>query len=385
MIGWRDINQLFNTKELNAMILKANQWKAMNLKHVVVIGIGGSYIGIKAAIDFVYANRPQPVEMIYLHNMSADYLLNKLDYLKNKKFGIIVISKSGTTLEPAIAFRLFRNQLISNVGMKNVRKYIVAITDKEKGTLHNYATAKGYTMFSVPNNIGGRFSTLTPVGLFPMMVAGLNPNKILRAAKQAIMDLNNTDLKQNSAFLYACIRHYLYTQKHLNIENFIVYDPAYTMLACQWQQLFGESEGKKHRALYPTYCTFTTDLHSIGQYLQQGTRNFFETTLFVEKPNVDYKLRIRDDDDGLNYLNNHNLSDLTNKAFEGTIAAHTYEGKINNLVIYLQKADEYHYGYFFIWLAHAAMMSGYLLKINPFDQPGVEAYKKNMFQLLGKK
>lgn len=385
MTGWRDLSIMYNTQELKAMIKKAEQWQQMKIKNVVVIGIGGSYIGVKAAIDFVYANEPAPVNMIYIHNMSSNFIISQMNKLKNKKFGIIVISKSGTTLEPAIAFRLFRNQLINIVGIKSVNKYIVAITDKNKGTLHNYAKSRGYTMFSIPDNIGGRYSTITPVGLFPMLIAGLDISKIMRGAKQALVDLENYDLKQNSAYLYACIRHYLYVQKHLNLENFIVYDPSMYMLGSQWQQLFGESEGKNNKGLYPTYSLFTTDLHSLGQYLQQGTRNFFETTLYVSKPTSNMKLKINDNDDGLKYLNGKYLSDLTDKAFQGTINAHSKEAHVNNLIITLSKADEYHYGYFFMWLAHAAMMSAYLLKLNPFDQPGVESYKKNMFVLLGKK
>lgn len=384
MTGWMHPEMFFRTKEILALLNKVKQWHNLKLKNVVVIGIGGSYIGIKAAIDMIRGGDTK-VNLVYISNINSNYIVPILNQLRNQKFGIVVISQSGTTLESAIAFKLFRDLLENNVGIKNGKKYIVAITDAEKGTLHNFAKAKGYMMLSIPNNIGGRFSTLTSVGLFPMALAGADINKILRGAKQALADLETTSLKNNSAYLYACYRHYFHVIKKLQVENFIVYDPWLTTIGLQWQQLFGESEGKSHKGLYPTFSTFTTDLHSLGQYLQQGSRNFFETTLIVETPKNDLKLKINNDDDGLKYLNNKTLDSLTKTAFEGTINAHTKDGGANNLVISISKADEFNYGYLFIWLAKAAMMSAYLLKQNPFDQPGVEAYKKRMFNLLGRK
>lgn len=383
MTGWLKPTEVVNQKLITAMVKKAKEWETQKIKNVVVIGIGGSYIGIKAAIDMILGDNTK-MKIHFIHNIHPNFIAAKVKELDKQKFGIVVISKSGTTLEPAIGFRIFRKLLESNIGREKAAKFIVAITDQEKGTLHNFAQAKGYTMFPIPNNIGGRYSTLTAVGIFPMILAGIDHTKIFKGAMQAIEDLSDFNLRTNSAFLYATYRHYFYTIKKIQVENFIVYDPTLTMIACQWQQLFGESEGKQNRALYPTYSLFTTDLHALGQYLQQGTRNFFETTLFVEKPKHDIRLNIEDNNDGLKYLNQRNLGFINKQAFEGTITAHSEIGKVNNLVITLSKSDEYHYGYLFIWLAHAAMMSAYLLKVNPFDQPGVESYKKNMFALLKK-
>ena len=384
MMGWSHDDTLYPMQELIRIKKKVNEWKKLDLKHIVIIGIGGSYTGIKAGIDMVLPYKKHTPELIFIHNMSSTYMLNKLHELKDKKYGIIVISKSGRTLEPAIAFRLFRDQLVEKVGSNASKKLIVAITDSNQGILHDFAKASGYEMFTIPSDVGGRYSTLTAVGTFPMAIAGLDINKVLKGAKQCLMDMKDISIKQNSAYLYACIRHCLYTQKKLNVEQFNIYEPALELVARQWQQLFGESEGKENKGLYPALSIFTTDLHSLGQYLQQGTRNFFETTLYIENPKRDLKLRITDDEDGLKYLNNKKLSDLTNKAYLATLKAH-YDAHINNIVISLSRSDEYHFGYLTMWLYHAAYMSAYLLKVNPFDQPGVEAYKKIMFELLGRR
>ena len=384
MMGWSRLENLYPTRELISIRKKANEWKRLNLKHIVIIGIGGSYTGVKAGIDMINQSKYSETEFIWIHNMDSSYMLNKLRYLKDKKFGIIVISKSGRTLEPAIAFRLFRKQLIANVGINLAKKLIVAITDSKKGTLHDLAKKYGYSTFSIPADIGGRYSTLTSVGIFPMAVAGIDINKVLKGASDCLNDMKDINIKDNHAYLYACIRNYLYHSKKLSIEQFNVYQPSLEMLSKAWQQLFGESEGKKHKGLYPAVSLFTTDLHSLGQYLQQGTRNFFETTLMIENQSIDTKLHINDNEDGLKYLNNKDLSDLTYKAYLGTLKAHS-QAKVNNLVISLSKSDEYHFGYLTMWLYHAAYMSAYLFKVNPFDQPGVEAYKDNMLNLLGYK
>ena len=382
MMGWARLESIYPTTELIAIRNKVREWKKLNLKHIVIIGIGGSYTGVKAGIDMINSSQYKEPRIIWIHNMDSAYLLSQLEYLKDKKYGIIVISKSGKTLEPAIAFRLFRKQLEYMVGTNQAKKLIVAITDSKKGTLHDLAKKHGYTTFSIPSDIGGRYSTLTSVGIFPFAIAGLDINKVLKGAKDCLEDMKTVDIKKNHAYLYACIRHYLYNSKKLNIEQFNVYQPSLEMVSKAWQQLFGESEGKKNKALYPAVSLFTTDLHSLGQYLQQGTRNFFETTLMIENQSLDMKLHINDNEDGLKYLNNQDLSDLTYKAYLGTIKAH-FQAKVNNLVISLSKGDEYHFGYLTMWLYHAAYMSAYLLKVNPFDQPGVEAYKNNMLDLLG--
>lgn len=386
MLGWVNIIDFYRNQDLLAMKKKATQWKKEDLKYVLVIGIGGSYLGVKAAIDMCNGSIGfTKTKFIYIHNMCSSYIADVIKKVGKNKFGIVVISKSGTTIEPAIAFRLFKEIMIKNFGKEYAQKMIVAVTDKEKGTLHNLAKANKWTMFVIPDDVGGRYSTLTPVGMFPMILAGLDPLEILKGAKQALSDTKSFNLKNNSAFLYACYRHYFHVYQKYQVENFIVYDPSLTMVGEQWKQLFGESEGKSHKAMYPTISLFTTDLHALGQYLQEGTRNFIETTLWVEQPRKDIKLSIGDNDDGLKYLNSKTLHYINEKAFQGTVAAHTKNGKVNNLIINITKADEYHYGYLYIWLCRAAMMSGYLLKINPFNQPGVEAYKTNMFSLLKRK
>lgn len=327
----------------------------------------------------------QKTKIIYVHNMSSAYIADLIKKVGKNRFGIVVISKSGTTIEPAITFRLFSEIMKKNFGEEYTKKMIVAVTDAQKGTLHDLAKAKKWTSFVIPDDIGGRYSTLTPVGMFPMILAGLDPLEILKGAKKALDDTKSFNLRNNSAFMYACYRHYFYTRCKYNIENFVVYDPSLTMIGEQWKQLFGESEGKSHKAMYPTCSLFTTDLHALGQYLQEGTRNFVETTLWVDQPRKDIKLSIKDNVDGLKYLNGKTLNYINEKAYQGTIAAHTKKGKVNNLIINISSADEFHYGYLYIWLCRAAMISGYLLNINPFNQPGVEAYKTNMFSLLKKR
>lgn len=387
MLGWRNIDKLYPPREIKRIKECVNKWKKAGIKDLIIIAIGGSFVGTKAAINMVNGLYGDPINIYFINNMSSNYMLqiaNKLNK-SQKKFGIICVSKSGTTLEPAIGFRIFRELLINNIGKDKSREFIICITDGSKGTLYNYAKAKGYTMFSVPDDIGGRFSTLSPVGIVPMAFAGLDIEKILQGAKKALTDLNTSDLYENSAYLYAVLRHYFYKNKNFPMEMILVYEPQLQMLAYQSQQLFAESEGKGHSSLYPVYAVLSTDLHSVGQYLQEGPRNFFETTIMIEKPQYDMKIKIDNNDDGLKYLNNKNLYDLTKKAFEGTVYAHHVDGGINNLIVTLSKADEYHYGYWFIWNSLAAVLSAYLLKHNPFDQPGVENYKKQMFSLLGKK
>lgn len=386
MTGWKTIIDDANVNEMSLIKQTANRWRKMNIKDVVMIGIGGSYTGVRAGIDM--CNIPfddSHIKLHWVHNMSSTYLCGLKRKLTNKKFGIVIISKSGTTLEPALAFRIFRKLLEKNIGKEQSHKYIVAITDYEKGTLLELAKKNHYIHFGIPNNIGGRFSTLTSVGLFPLALKGINPLMIYHGAKQALKDNDSNKLSSCSAYLYACYRNYLLVHKKLSIENFIVYDPTLEFIAQQWRQLFGESEGKQNKGLFPTYSLFTTDLHSMGQYLQEGKKIFFETTLIVKKPRLDMKLFINDDSDKLKYLNNKTIDFINKKAYEGTIEAHTELGKNDNLIISIDKCDAYHFGYLIMWFQLAVMMSGYLLKINPFDQPGVEAYKNNMFKLLGKK
>ena len=385
MTGWTDPTNFFDNSQLNKMFKKANSWKKEKIKNIVLIGIGGSYLGIRAAIEMCNGIVDQKINFYYLHNMASSYVYEIMKKINKSKFAIVVISKSGTTLEPAICFNLLRNLMLKNFKAKYTNDHIVAITDANTGCLHDLAIKNNWTSFVIPNNIGGRFSTLTPVGIFPMILANINIRDVLKGAAQALADTKSFNLSENSAFLYAVYRYYFYTEKKKKIENFIVYDPSLQFIGEQWKQIFGESEGKNNKALYPTTSLFTTDLHSIGQYLQEGNKNFVETTLWVNKPRHEINLKIKDNVDKLKYLDGWNLNDVNKMAFKGTINAHSTKGKIDNLIIEIDKSDAYHYGYLFMWLSKAAMMSGYLLKINPFNQPGVEAYKKNMFSLLNKK
>ncbi len=380
--GWINYWNKDHNKELNLMVKKAKKWQQMKIKDVVVIGIGGSYLGVKAGVDMLSALGKTKMNVHWLHNMNHNYLLGTLNKLQNKKFAIIVISKSGTTLEPAIAFNLFRNKLMAS--NKKANELIVAVTDKQKGTLHDLATKNKWTILVIPNDIGGRYSALTPVGMYLFILLGFDYKQIIKGASDASKHFLNKDLKVNDALTYACYRHYLKINEHNQIENFIVYDPSLHMLTCVYQQLFGESEGKNHRALYPVGSLFTSDLHSIGQYLQDGTRNFFETTLYVKKPVYDVTLKTKNSHDNLGYLNNMKLSYINQVAFTSTVKAHAIEGNVDNLIIYVDKNDGYHFAYLYMFICFAAMTSAYLLGVNPFDQPGVEIYKKRINRVLKK-
>jgi len=385
MTGWITYWKNNDKKELALMAKTAKKWQASGIKDVCVIGIGGSYLGIRAGVDMLspaFGNKK--FNVIWVHNIANNYLVSLLKSLKNKKFGIIVISKSGTTMEPALAFHLLKDLLIKNVGEKETNKLIVAVTDHDKGTLHDLAVKNNWIRFTIPNDIGGRYSALTPVGMYLFVLLGFDYNQIIKGAIDASKKLINPSLKSNSAFMYACFRHYFKTKLDKQIENFIVYDPSLQFIGEVYKQLFGESEGKEGKALYPSISLFTTDLHSMGQYLQEGTRNFFETTLFVKEPNENLILKIKNVEDKLLYLNNKDLFYVNKVAMESTVAAHTIEGKANNIVIELDKQDAYHFGYLFTWLSFAAMMSSYLLEVNPFNQPGVEVYKLRIKNTLRK-
>ncbi len=384
MTGWINYWNKNNKKELNLMVKKAKKWQQMKIKDVVVIGIGGSYLGIKAGVDMLMSTLTKnKINLHWLHNMNQNYVVRLLKRLNKKTFGIVVISKSGTTLEPAIAFNLFRKQLMTNTRKSN--ELIVAITDKQKGTLHDLAIKNKWTRFIIPNNIGGRYSALTPVGMYLFILLGLDYKQIIKGACDASKKLFNSNLKTNDAFVYACYRHYLKTIKHNQIENFVVYDPSLQMFGEAYKQLFGESEGKNHRALYPTTSIFTTDLHSMGQYWQEGTRNFFETTLFIKQPSLDLTLNLKNNEDKLQYLNHLKLSYINKVAFESTVKAHALDGGVDNLIIYCDKADAYHFGCLYMFLCFSAMASAYLLGVNPFNQPGVEVYKKRISTILKNK
>lgn len=379
--GWLDYPNKVTKAQLQKIIDATNKIKNKKIKYLIVIGIGGSYLGLKACLDMTNAYKNTSFQIIFIHNIHQNYLLEMLKKVKNDKYGIVVISKSGRTLEPALAFDMFYQNLVQKFGKKTADELVIAVTSQHTGNLRETAIKNKWQVFFIPDNIGGRYSALTPVGLITMSFCNLDLNKLLLGAKDANKKLKNACLSQNDAYRYACYRHYFF-KKNMDIENIVVYDPYLQMVAKTMQQLFAESEGKQNQGLYPASCLFTTDLHSLGQYLQQGKKCFFETNLFVKQTLNDCQLKTKEPT--IKYLNKFKLSKINEIAFLSTIKAHTYDGKINNLIIEIDKQDAYHFGYLYTWLMYAAMMSAYLLKVNPFDQPGVEAYKKRMNDVLKK-
>ncbi len=358
---------------------------------LVVIGIGGSYLGTRAAVHALTDSfsdsqtkrrRGAPQVVFAGTQLSPRYHTHLLTYLEGKEFAINVISKSGTTTEPALAFRLLRKELEKRHGADGAKGRIVATTDAERGKLFELAKAKGYERFVVPDNVGGRYSVLTAVGLFPLAVAGIDTDGLLAGAKEALADAS-APFADNACLRYAAIRHALY-QRGKVIELFVAYDPRFQYVAEWWKQLFGESEGKDHKALYPASAQFTTDLHSLGQYIQDGRRHLFETV--VRETTTSYDLgieRVEGDPDGLNYLAGKDMQFVNEKAAEGTLAAHE-DGGVPSVLLEMPELDAAGLGYLFYFFERACGVSAYLLGVNPFDQPGVEAYKSNMFKLLGK-
>lgn len=360
---------------------------------VVVVGIGGSYLGARAVIDALSnsfdwlqhgSKRKNPVILYAGTNISEDYLFELTDYLEDKQFGIINISKSGTTTEPAIAFRLLKDLLEKKVGSEEAKKRIVAITDASKGALRSLANSEGYKTFVIPDDVGGRYSVLTPVGLLPIAVAGINIRKLVAGAVEIERATNQTiSFDYNLPAIYAVIRNELY-RKGKKIEILVNYHPKLHFLAEWWKQLFGESEGKELRGIFPAAVDFTSDLHSMGQWIQEGERTIFETVISVQEPNQ--KVRIPHDDrdlDGLNYLEGKRVDEVNKMAELGTRIAHV-DGGVPNILIEIPRLEEKFIGQLIYFFEKACGISGYLLGVNPFNQPGVEAYKKNMFALLEK-
>ena len=384
-LGWTTWPKDYDKAELDR-IIKSAKFVRENFDVLVVCGIGGSYLGARAAIEAINGLFPSDkLEIIYLgQTFSSTYIAQVLAYLKTKKFAINVISKSGTTTETSISFRLLKELLEAKVGKEEARKAIFATTDKEKGALKTLCDKEGYETFVLPGDIGGRYSVLTAVGTFPIACAGIDVKKLLKGAEKAMNELNNEDIHTNPCYQYAVTRDYMYRHKK-QVEMFVTYEPSLTMIGEWLKQLFGESEGKQHRGLLPTSVTFSTDLHSLGQFIQDGTPLLFETTVFVKKPALDVKVPSdKENLDGLNYLKGKKLSFVNEKAFEGTLNAHASEGKVPNVVIELEKLTSESLGYLFYFFMRACAMSAYLLKVNPFNQEGVEVYKKRMFHLLGK-
>lgn len=357
-----------------------------NYDVLVVAGIGGSYLGARCAIEALNGLFPKnKVQIIFIGNtLSSNYIAQVLDYLKDKNFAINVISKSGTTTETSVAFRLLKELLISKVGVEKASKAIYATTDKARGALKTEANTMGYKTFVIPDDIGGRFSVLTAVGLLPIAVAGGDIDALMQGAADAMREYDNDDVLTNPCYKYAVTRHYLYNNDK-QVEMFVTYEPQMTQIGEWLKQLFGESEGKDGKGLFPTACTFSTDLHSMGQFIQEGTKLLFETNIVVEEPNLDVTINAdKDNLDGLNFLAGKNASYVNQKAFEGTLAAHVVDGEVPNIVITMPKLDAYNLGYLFFFFMKAVAMSAYLIDVNPFNQPGVEIYKKRMFALLGK-
>ena len=359
---------------------------------LVVLGIGGSYLGAKAAIEFLSnqfrdsfpsSERKFPQILFAGNSLSSTYLSEVIEVLADRDFSVNVISKSGTTTETAIAFRVFKELLVKKYGKEGARKRIYATTDKARGALREEATKEGYETFIIPDGVGGRFTVLTPVGLLPIAVSGADTDALLAGAHEAMEAYKNPSLKENIAYQYAVLRNILY-RKGFDTEILVNYEPKMQYFAEWWKQLFGESEGKDQKGLYPTSANFSTDLHSIGQSIQDGKRNLFETVIKLDNPEKNVQIPTLDNNlDGLKYLEGKDLHFVNTKAFQGTLLAHT-DGNVPNLIVHLEDMDAYHLGHMIYFFEIAVGMSGYLNGVNPFDQPGVEAYKKNMFALLGK-
>ncbi len=387
-LGWLDLPVNYDKDEF-AEIKKAAEKIKKNTDVFIVIGIGGSYLGARAAIEFIrspmYNNIKKDTPDIYFagNSISADYLNELLGICEGRDVSINVISKSGTTTEPAIAFRIFKKLLEDKYGAEGAKERIYCTTDKKRGTLKELSTREGYQTFVVPDDVGGRYSVLTAVGLLPMAVAGIDLDMVMKGAQDARENFATEDLSSNDCYRYAALRNILY-RKGKTTEIMVSYEPRFTMMNEWYKQLFGESEGKDQKGIFPASVIFSTDLHSMGQYIQDGCRNLFETVVKINKPNCDVMIEEDPENfDGLNFLAGKTMSQVNTKAFEGTILAHN-EGGVPNLVLEIPEANEYEFGYMVYFFEKACAISGYILGINPFNQPGVEAYKKNMFALLGK-
>lgn len=386
-LGWVDLPKNYDREEFARVKSAADKIKN-DSDVLLVIGIGGSYLGARAAIEMLshsFRNmlNDTPHVIFVGHHMSSTYISELFDILKNKDVSINVISKSGTTTEPAIAFRIFRKFLEDKYGKENAKNRIYATTDKEKGALKTAADKEGYETFVIPDDVGGRFSVLTAVGLLPIAASGISIDDMMKGAESAMKELDEPGLSKNPAYQYAVVRNILYN-KGKTVEMLINYEPHLQYFSEWWKQLFGESEGKDQKGIFPASANFTTDLHSMGQYIQDGRRDLFETVLHVNHPKKDITLEEdAENADGLNYLAGKTIDEINEKAYEGTLLAHT-DGAVPNLIIDVPALDAYTFGYLAYFFEKACAVSALLLGVNPFDQPGVEAYKKNMFALLGK-
>jgi glucose-6-phosphate isomerase len=390
-LGWIDLPVNYDKEEFARIQQAASQIRS-DSEVLIVIGIGGSYLGARAALEMLshsfYNAQPKearkgPQIFFAGNNISSTYVTHLLSMLDGKDWSINVISKSGTTTEPALAFRIFREQLEKKYGKEAARKRIYATTDRAKGALKNLATEEGYESFVIPDDVGGRYSVLTAVGLLPIAAAGIDIEAMMQGAADASKEYANPSLQENEAYQYAAVRNALY-RKGKTTEILVNYEPSLHFVSEWWKQLYGESEGKDYKGIYPASVDFSTDLHSMGQFIQEGTRNIFETVIQVAEV-ADHITIGHDPDnlDGLNFLTGKTMDFVNKKAFQGTLLAHT-DGNVPNLVVNLKDMTPYTFGYMVYFFEKACGISGYLLGVNPFDQPGVEAYKKNMFALLGK-
>jgi len=386
-LGWTDLPLNYDKDEFERIKKAADKIKK-DSQVLIVIGIGGSYLGAKAALDMLtdtfYNLKAKNTPQIFFagNSISSTYLKDLIDLVEDKDFSVNIISKSGTTTEPAIAFRIFRDLLVKKYGVESARSRIYATTDKARGALKNSADKEGYETFVIPDDVGGRFSVLTAVGLLPIAAAGIDIDEIMRGAADAVKEYS-TDFENNDCYKYAAVRNIL-NRKGKSIEMLISYEPCLQYFAEWWKQLYGESEGKDQHGIFPAAAGFSTDLHSMGQYIQDGARIIFETVLNVETPKKDVEIIFDEENiDGLNFVSGKTVSYVNNKAFLGTVLAHN-DGGVPNIIVNIPKLDAYHFGNLVYFFEKACAVSGYILGINPFDQPGVEAYKKNMFALLGK-
>ena len=383
-LGWLDLPVEYDKKELTDILTAGKRIQSQS-QVLLAIGIGGSYLGARAAIEMLkkYFNQTG-VEVIFVGNqISSTYVAELLEYLKDKDFSINVISKSGTTTEPAIAFRIFKEYIEERYGKAEAKNRIYATTDKAKGALKTLADAEGYMTFVVPDDVGGRFSVLTPVGLLPIAAAGIDVEAMLNGAKDAYLYYKEEDVEKNDALKYALVRNTLY-RKGKKIEMLVNYEPRLQYFAEWWKQLYGESEGKDGKGIWITSASFSTDLHSLGQMIQDGERTVFETVLNIEKPVSDIVIsKDKDNLDGLNFLAGKTMDYVNKMAMTGTMVAHV-DGGVPNLRLTIPNVSAYSFGYMVYFFELACGVSAYTLGVNPFNQPGVEAYKKNMFALLGK-
>lgn len=387
-LGWVNLPANYDREEF--LRIKEVAEKVKNDSDVfIVIGIGGSYLGARAIIEALnsplhnFLRNDVPKIFFVGNDISATHLNEIIKLCEDKEFSVNIISKSGTTTEPAVAFRVFKELLEKKYGKNGAKSRIFCTTDKEKGKLKSLAVKNGYEQFVVPDDVGGRFSVLTAVGLLPIAVSGIDIDGLIEGALKASNDFKVCDIKKNICYKYAAIRNILYRKGKL-VEMLVSFEPSLLVFNEWFKQLFGESEGKDEKGIFPSSAIFSTDLHSLGQYIQDGHKMLFETVINIKKPKEDFYIKpVEGDFDELNYLADQNMSEVTQKVLKATVIAHT-NGNVPNIVLEIEKLDEFEFGYLIYFFEKACAMSGYMLGVNPFNQPGVESYKKNMFALLGK-